>query len=248
MLSCLCLALEAQIKIVPREKLEAMSSPRLSDAASVLHFETNYLKADPMSEDDGVQIYRFPFENRGADTVRIARLVVTCSCVMASCDKKYVLPGEKSEIVVRYDPKGHPGRFERKIFVYTGAGDVPTAVLRLSVEVERGTDMAGLYPIAMGNIRLRRDEITVVKGTRSVERCTFVNVSGSPLKVEAEKALLPPCLTFKAEPETVAGGEEGEIVITYDPSKGGERDKMTVILKGMGVPPSQSKITVALKK
>jgi hypothetical protein len=59
---------------------------------------------------------------------------------------------------------------------------------------------------------------------------------------------MPACLGFITEPETVGAGEEGEIVISYDPLKGGERERMPVILKGMGVPPSQSKITVIIKK
>ena len=50
-------------------------------------------------------------ENIGKDTVCIKRLVSTCSCAVAVCEDKVLLPGEKSEVVVRYDPKGHPGRF-----------------------------------------------------------------------------------------------------------------------------------------
>ncbi len=247
-MACLCLSVNAQIKIVPREKLEAMSSPRLSDNAAFLHFETTYIKADPMDEDDGIRTFVYPFENKGRDTLKVTRFVSTCSCASASIQNQEVLPGQKSEVTVRYNPKGHPGRFERRIFVYTGTDTAPSAILRLAVDVERGTDLSGFYPVAMGNIRLRREEVFVTEGVRTIERCTFINVSGRPLKLECDKALLPPCLSFAAEPETVAAGKEGEIVITYDPSKGGARESMPVVLKGMGVPPSQSKINVILKK
>lgn len=247
-MTCLCLSVQAQIKIVPREKLEAMSSPRLSENSAFLHFETTYIKADPMGEDDGIMTYVYPFENKGQDTLEISRLVSTCSCASASIHTAKVAPGQKSEIIVRYNPKGHPGRFERRVFVYIGTDSAPSAILRLAVDVERGADLSGLYPVAMGNIRLRRNEITVTKGLKTIERCTFINVSGRPLKLECDKALMPACLGFITEPETVGAGEEGEIVISYDPLKGGERERMPVILKGMGVPPSQSKITVIIKK
>ena len=60
--------------------------------------------------------------------------------------------------------------------------------------------------------------------------------------------MLPSCLNFRVEPEIVNAGEEGEIIITYDPAKGGVRDRMPVILKGLGVPPSQSTINVIIKE
>lgn len=247
-IACLCLSANAQIKIVPREKLEAASSPQLSDNAAFLRFETTNIKAEPMNEDDGIVSYSYPFQNMSTDTLRLTRLVSTCSCVMAGCLVQEVPPGGKSEVIVRYNPKGHPGRFERKVFAYLDNEVKPVAILSLVVDVERGKNLSGMFPVAMGNIRLRRNEVTIQYGIKSIERCTFVNVSGSPLVVEFEKAMLPQCLSCVAEPHTLAAGEEGEIVITYDPSKGGEREKMPVILKGMGVQPSQSKITVILKK
>ena len=77
-----------------------------------------------------------------------------------------------------------------------------------------------------------------------MERCPFVNLSGKPLKLQCETAMLPACLQFRTEPEVVEDGASGEIVILYDPSKGDGRDKMPVILKGLGVPPSQASIVV----
>lgn len=245
---CFSLCAGAQIKVVPREMLESVNNPRLSVNASSLKFETTAIQAEPMSEDDGIRKFVFPFENTGKDTIVIRRLVSTCSCAIASCEAKVLQPGESSEVVVNYNPKGHPGRFERKIFLYTGSESSPSAVLRLNVNVERGSDQSGLYPVSMGNIRLRRKEISVDKGCRSVERCVFVNVSGNPLRLQCEKAMLPACLEFRSEPDVVVAGEEGEIVITYDPSKGGQRSRMPVILKGLGVPPSQSTIVVTVKE
>ena len=248
LLMCLSISAQAQLKVVPREMLESVNNPRLSVNAASLAFKTTSIVAEPMTEDDGVKVFGFPFENVGKDTVLISRLVSTCSCATASCTRKELPPGESAEIKVRYNPKGHPGRFERKIFLYTGGEQSPSAVLRLSVDVERGADLSGHYPVPMGDIRLRRTEIVLQKGVEAVERCVFVNVSGKPVRLQCEKAMLPPCLNFRSEPEVVVAGEEGEIVIAYDPAKGGERTRNLVILKGLGVPPSQSTITVTVKE
>ena len=245
--ACLSFGLQAQMKIVPREKLEAVNNPRLSLDAASLKFATMYIEAEPMGEDDGIKTYVYPFENVGKDTIQIKRLVSTCSCASAMCPVTRLLPGESSEVTVRYNPKGHPGTFERKIFLYTDDTPSPAAILRLAVNVDRGSDLSGMFPVGMGNIRVRSKEVTVEKDSKAVQRCVFVNVSDRPLKIEPEKAMLPPCLNVRTEPEIVAGGAEGEIVISYDPSKGGVRDRMPIILKGLGVPPTQSTITVMVK-
>ena len=247
MILCFCISAEAQIMIVPREKLESVNNPKLSVDAASLKFETTTISAEPMSEDDPVQTYIFAFENIGKDTILINRLVSTCSCAAAVCRDKTLSPGQSSEILVSYNPKGHPGRFERRIFLYTGDEESPSAVLKLNVVVSRGKDKSGLYPVSMGNIRIRRNEVSFQKGILSVERCLFINVSDKPLTLECQKALLPACLDFQVKPQTVEPGAEGEIIIKYDPSKGGERNVMPVVIQGLGVPPSQSAITVNIK-
>lgn len=234
--------------IVPREKLEQVRNPRLSVSAAALKFDYISLQAPQMNEDDGIRTFSYPFKNVSNDTLLISKLVSTCSCASASCEKKLLLPGEEGEVVVRYNPKGHPGKFERRVFVYLGEDEDPSAILRLNVDVQMGSDLSGYYPVSMGKIRMRRSEIELTKGVKAVERCVFVNVTDRELRVECERGLLPPCLTFKTEPAVVPSGGEGEIVIAYDPSKGGEREKMIVMLKGLGVPPSQSAIILKLKK
>lgn len=245
MLFSLCL--EAQILIVPKEKLLETSNQRLSEYASYLKFDKTYIKADPMSEDDGESLFTYSFENVGPDTLTITRLVSTCSCMSVVSHKKIIAPGDTTSIKLTYNPKGHPGRFERRAFVYISDDKVPTAVLRLAVDVDRGKDLSGQYPLSMGNIRLRRTEASFTKGVKGVERFVLVNVSESPLALDVEKAMLPPCLTFRCEPDVLQPGQEGEIVIGYDPSKGEGREKMFIMLSGTGVPPSQSSIIVTLK-
>ena len=238
------LSVQAQMVIVPREKLEAMHNPKLTAASLAMKFETMYIKANPMGEDDGVQTFTYPFTNVGEDTLKIRNMVAGCTCTVPFCHKTTVAPGESSEIIVKYNPKGHPGRFERRIMVYADQDETPTAILRLYVEVDRGGDLSGLYPIAMGNIRVRRNQVTFQSGRKAVEKCPFVNVSGKEFTLVCESPLLPACLSVRTVPEILQPGQEGEIVITYNPEKGGQRPKMPVIFKGLGLPPIQSTIMV----
>ena len=232
----------AQMRIIPREKVEAVSNPRLSADSASLAFETRHIVAEPMTEDDAPETFIYGFENVGDKDVDIIRLVSTCSCASATCSVKSVAPGASAEISVKYYPKGHPGRFERKIFVYTQEGNTPAAVLRLSVNVASGSDRSVEWPLQMGGIRLRRNEVTFAQGKKAVETISFINLTGKSLKLECETMFLPECFCFSSDP--VENGAEGTITITYDPAKPGVRDSVKLILKGLDLPPSQSSITI----
>lgn len=238
---------DAQLRMVSKEKLQEVANPALSADSASLSFEQKHIIAEPMNEDDAPTSFAYRFTNVGKETVTIKRLVSTCSCASAVCPVKEVAPGASAEISVTYNPKGHPGKFERKVFVYTQDGNSPAVVLRLSVEVATGADLSQEWPVQMGSIRLRRSEVAFSAGAKGVEQLRFINLSGRPLALQCEENFLPGCLSFRTEPEVVEDGAEGVIVISYDPSLPGVRDSMNVLLKGLGLPPTKSSITVRIK-
>lgn len=241
------MAADAQLRMVSREKLQEVANPALSADSASLSFEQKHIIAEPMNEDDAPKTFVYRFTNIGKETVAIKRLVSTCSCASAICSVKEVAPGASAEISVKYNPKGHPGKFERKVFVYTQDGNSPAVVLRLSVDVATGADLSQEWPVQMGSIRLRRSEVAFSAGAKGVEQLRFINLSGRPLALQCEESFLPECLSFRTEPEVVEDGAEGVIMISYDPSLPGARDSMNVILKGLGLPPTKSSITVRIK-
>lgn len=232
----------AQLKLVSKEKLKSVNSPKLSKDSASLDFVTRHIVAETMREDDAPVRFSYEFRNAGRTKLEIKRLVSTCSCAQAICTRKVIAPGEKAEIIVTYNPKGHPGRFERKVFVYTMDGDTPAAVLKLSVSVEHSLDIADQYPISMGKIRLKTTAVRFKEGEETVLKIKFINVSGKPLRFDCDRAFLPECLGFYAPPTRPL--EEAEMSIGYHPSRGGAKEKMTVFLNDLGVPPSQSSLTV----
>lgn len=252
-ISLLCLLMisvhtgSAQIRILSREQLDAVESPRLSDDSLSLSFGTRHIVAPPMSEDDPPQYFRYEMKNAGTSPVSIHRVTTTCSCVTATVADRGLEPGETTVLTARYDPKGHPGRFERKIFVYTGPGDEPSAVLKLTVDVGYSDDKSGLYHVQMGGIRLRTNEVVFDRGVRSVQELKFINLTGSGLKLECERMFLPGYITFETRPEVLENGSEGVIVIGYEPSSDERHERIPLILKGLGVPPGQSTINIRIE-
>lgn len=234
----------AQLRMIPKDKVDAVAFPRHSSDSSALKFDRIHIISEPMNEDDAPRTFVYRFANVGKDTLVLKRLTSSCSCASAVCTVREVAPGAVAEISVRYNPKGHPGKFERRVFVYTQDGDAPSAVLRLQVDVSSGADISREWPVQMGKIRMRRSEVTFDAGEKTVEKLRFINLSGKPMTLEFDKAFLPECLNVRTDPATVEAGAEGMIVISFDPSRSGVREKMKVILKGLGVPPSKSSVTV----
>lgn len=241
----------AQVRIISREKLDSVSNPALAANSAYLQFDTMRIVAEPMNEDDSPERFVYRFRNVSDRPVLISRLTTTCTCTGAESDKRVVGPGEYASISVTYNPKGHPGSFERKVFVYTDDNARPSAILKLAVKVGTGNDLSAIYPVDMGKIMLRNRTVKVRSSQKSVERLKYLNTSGAALKLECDERMMPGCLQFRVEPEVVADGGEGEIVITFDPDKyaeGTRKQSMQVVLKGMGLPPSQSSIIVIVDK
>lgn len=234
----------AQIRILSREALEAVDSPRLSRDSSSLALADRHIKAAPMCEDASPATFRTEISNAGDRPVDIRRISTTCSCVTASAGKTRLMPGEKTMLTVKYDPRGHIGMFDHKVFIYTMPGNAPAAYLSLSVNVESGSDKSGLYQVLMGGIRLRSSEVLFRAGERAVETLNFINLSGRPLKLECEEIFLPADLKFETRPEVVEDGGEGVMVITYDPSGEIPRKEVPLILKGLGVAPSKATVKI----
>ena len=238
----------AQLRMVSKEKLEQVSDPRHSSDSAFLAFDTRHIVAEPMNEDEAPKTFVYRFTNVGSETMQIKRLVSSCSCAAAVCTVKEVAPGASAEISVRYNPAGHPGRFERKVFVYTQDGNDPSAVLKLSVDVSAGADLSGEWPVQMGSIRFRRSEVTFKAGEKAVETLRFINAGDRPVSLDVDRDFLPACLSVSMEQGQIAPGEESVIRVSFDPSMSGARETMKVILKGLGLPPSQSSITIRIKQ
>ena len=236
----------AQLRMVSKEKLEQVSDPRHSADSAFLAFDTRHIVAEPMNEDDMPKTFVYRFTNVGEHALQIKRLVSSCSCASAVCTVREVAPGASAEISVRYNPAGHPGKFERKVFVYTQDGNDPSAVLKLSVDVSAGADLAGEWPVQMGSIRFRRSEVTFKAGEKAVETLRFINAGDRPVSLDVDRDFLPACLSVSMEQGQIAPGEEGVIRIAFDPSMSGARETMKVILKGLGLPPTRSTLTVTV--
>ena len=126
---------KAQIPIVPQERLDSIARPPMAANASALCFDQTEIDAGVMQSTDSPKSFEFGFINKSSKSLLIRKMVTTCSCAQAQCDKEVVGPGERAKINLHYTPKGQIGGFVRRVFVYTDAYDQPSAILKLKVRV-----------------------------------------------------------------------------------------------------------------
>ncbi|MGN1220806.1 MAG: DUF1573 domain-containing protein [Candidatus Cryptobacteroides sp.] len=126
----------AQIKLVPKEKLDSIANPALSPEAGCLKFDKTALTLPTMSEQDPPARMFFLMTNVSDKELRLTSLTTSCSCVKASSDRLALKPGESAEIKVTYYPKGHLGTFTHRVNIFTGGFKEPSALLKVTVHVE----------------------------------------------------------------------------------------------------------------
>ena len=144
-------------------------------------------------------------------------------------------------MTVTYHPKGHPGSFDRRIFVYTQLSDkMPTATLHLTGTVIASERTDGDYPYAMGALRLKQQSVRLAPERLQNERIECLNTGGKAMRPRCDEHLLPPGITFRCEPATLAPGAKGDLVIGFDPAQATRRPpvQLPLILEGPDVPPS----------
>ena len=215
----------SQIRIVPRAKLDSLAHPATADGAEAMRFERTQIDAGHIGEDDTPPGYTFKWHNAGTAPLVITRVQTTCGCAAATYGRQPV----------------RAGSFDRRIFVYTQLSDkMPTAILHLTGTVIASERTDGDYPYAMGALRLKQQSVRLAPERLQNERIECLNTGGKAMRPRCDEHLLPPGITFRCEPATLAPGAKGDLVIGFDPAQATRRPpvQLPLILEGPDVPPS----------
>ena len=178
----------------------------------------------------------FRWKNCSGSPVSVVMVRTTCECLVPEFSTEPVAPGEESSIAFVYHQKGHPGKIDRKAFVYTGlSSSSPSAVLEVKGTVEPSTRPVWQYRYRMGPLLLRQTMVRISGNELQVERIACMNDGESGLSLSVDSSALPECFSFRCEPGVIGPGETGDIVISFDPGKvrGSLPDEIPVILQGL---------------
>ena len=185
-----------------------------------LHFEETVHDFGALSEDDAPPTHIFIFTNQGNLPVLIREVRSSCLCAAPGFSRQPVMPGQTGEIKITFKPKGHPGKFDKRIVVVTAERPAGLA-LRIKGRVLPGKpDAYPSYPHRIGNLRLKNTVCRfglIYSGKRKEERIAVVNEGEYPLTFRFLH--LPSYLACYSEPGTLKPGEEGDLVFVALPSQ-----------------------------
>jgi len=97
-------------------------------------------KADPYSWDFGqvkeseVLKHTFVLKNESEKTLTIKDVNTSCGCTASKVEKKILLPGESTQIEVRFKTKGYSGLTQQYIYVHTDSLD--KSIIRFIIKAD----------------------------------------------------------------------------------------------------------------
>lgn len=191
-------------------------------------------------ETDGRVSHTFTGVNRGDKPLVILDVVTTCGCTVPDFSKKPILPGEKTQVTVTYDPANRPGSFNKELWVYSSEKrKIATLTIRGSVTPRQKT-VEELYPVdAGGGLRLAStlNAFSYIYPGRQVQGTFgYTNTSRRTIRLELRPTVASGVLRADY-PRQVAPGERGEINVSYlipaeKPRYGTLRDALEVVVDG----------------
>ena len=80
----------------------------------------------------------FAIYNDGADILKIGDITTSCSCTSATISSNAIAPGDKAELIVKFDPDFHEeplGVFKRTVFIPTNDPNMPEVEIVIQVDI-----------------------------------------------------------------------------------------------------------------
>lgn len=211
-LALLCSVAVAQLKLVPRSKLDSVANPRTVPSTLVVAERVVDLGRVAESE---VAERRVEITNSGK-VATAWHSKATCRCLTAGSGA--LRGGATDAVVLRFSGKGFPGPFDHKLFIYEGSGnDKLVAVVRVKGYVVADADRSGDYPYHCAGLLLRQPSVNF--RSSNVERIACKNGSQRAIQVTKDALLSSAELEVRSEPQVLQPGEEGDLVITLTAEK-----------------------------
>jgi hypothetical protein len=248
MATMLCAVASAQLQLIPQQKLDSVANPRIVEGAKMQFSSGDKISFATIKEDAEPWEQSIEWRNGGDKTLVVTRVTTSCSCLQATAAKGAVKSGEEATLHLKYYPKGHPGKVEQRVFIYTNlSATMPSAIITVRGEVLPSADRRADYPFRRGVLLLRYEGLTFAGDKPQVERIACLNSGSRALKLSADE-FSSQGLTLRSEPAVLQSGEEGDLVITYTPDEDKQPSWLKLYIKGLDEPLRAREIEVRIDK
>lgn len=217
----------AQIKIIPRQRIDSINNVATIVNSPMRFLKGDRVKFDTIAEEQGPWQSVVEWVNDGDKTIVINEIKSSCGCLRAQSDKRTVRSGERASITLRYFPKGHPGRVSQRLFIFTSIDErKPTAVIHLSGYVKISANRQADYPKSRGGLLLRQDEVLL--DGNGLYRVACYNATNRELRLSADTLFSAKGVAMRTEPEVLKPNMEGDMVIVCNEKRVNDGDKLYI--------------------
>ncbi len=177
-----------------------------------------------VSEDGGLIDHSFVFRNTGNQPVKIMQVKASCGCTTPGWTKELIMPGDTGFVKAQYNPRNRPGQFRKSLQVTSNAvGGNETLFIEGYVRPAKKT-VAEELPIKMGGFRIKYKSLNLGRMTNEkaiTKSFDIYNDGEERMKILPERNLIPEYISLSFEPEVLEPGEQGQLMVKYDPAKKG---------------------------
>ena len=80
----------------------------------------------------------------------------------------------------------------------------------------------------------------------AAESIECLNGGNDTLRIGIDTRILPPCIRAEFSPAELLPGAIGELTVRFDPAAGRAPERIPVFIRGVGLPPGKSAVTVRI--
>ncbi|MEG1623056.1 MAG: DUF1573 domain-containing protein [Alistipes sp.] len=208
-------------------------------AQPALRFEPAAWDFGTIQEADGSVTHTFVGYNDSNKPIVILDAAVSCGCLRPEYSRKPLLPGDKTNLTITYDPTNRPGRFDKEVIIRTSGSKESFKIHLSGVVIGRAKALEETYPLDAGNgLRLTTNFFPfsyIYQGDATHAVIGLVNASSQAISIQTKSRRNSGFLTVSC-PATLAAGERSEIRLRYlIPEQrfyGTVRDEMMLIVNG----------------
>lgn len=183
------------------------------------------------SEDVGPVECDIPVVNTGDEPLRITNARATCGCTRPTFDPSPVAPGDTTWVRVVYDPSGRPGRFTKKVYIYTNTVPDKSAVVIKGVVIGSTATVGARFPVEAGPMQLRSSNATFGEVYRGKYKTLFFEAyNRSTDTIRPYWSGVPGYISVGAVPEAVPPGEQVTFTMLLDSSAAPEWGINTAVM------------------
>lgn len=161
----------------------------------------------------------FEFRNTGTEALTVKSVQSSCGCAQVTWPRTPIAAGETGQIKATYDAR-MLGTFQKELEVVTNAAPEPVFLTLQGRVVATPTADGETFSVDLGTVKLSSNVVTFGDVSRGHHPEVVLQVlNNTRTRYKPQLMHLPPYLTARYQPEQLAGGRVGRIILRLKSDK-----------------------------